>query len=241
MSQLSDLSSIKTDKPFFGLVMGKTGSGKTQLVVDFISKKMLNPKGPTWAKILLLSPTAKLQNTWNCINPKDIITDAKEFAVVMDGLLKYQAARKEKSESLCLPVLLILDDVMGRIKRGKMSQEFSDVFCEYTISARHYNISFMCLVQSHCDRIFSTPELKNNATWKLIGDLEDRNGRDYAVSVTYPQDASEGGRIVDACWSEPYRFILVDRTPERSKDTPPFSFVKCNPKLTPKLKIVYNK
>lgn len=234
----SDMMHLATDAPFFGLMVGKTGSGKTALVVDFIAKNMLRPTGPTWAKVIILSPTAELQSQyWGGFDPRDVHSNPDIFVDVINQIIDFQYKATDGTRTL--PILVVLDDVIG-IFRGKKASEFEAVFQRLATGGRHSNISVICIAQYMKDRIFSSTVVRGNMTWCVCGNISDTSQDKFIeIAAESKSGMKKAESLVMTCWKERYRFCAVATDDRFVGKVPRITYVKIHPEDSPKLKIKY--
>lgn len=134
---------------FRWILSGPSKSGKTNLARFAIDKFYSDGGKPFFDRMILMSPTAKIDWTWGKLKglkDKDRITDCTE-----DFLLKLFAEQKakfgrhpEKGRKRKNLVLLIMDDAVCESKLIH-TKGFLKVF----IAGRHYGISTMAMTQSY--------------------------------------------------------------------------------------------
>lgn len=214
-----------------GLVVGGTGSGKTQFLIDLLHRGMLMEGGPKWAKVIILSPTAKLQRVYSAFPERDVHTEPEEFGEVLDFIFQHQ-----KAQEVHQPICVILDDVVGTM-RGKRDELFIDKFTQLVTGGRHLQIFVLVLTQYIKDRVFASTTVRGNLNFIAAPNIDGANREEFLKLMGIKGDG--GDRIVDTAWQENYRFVVVDKSPNSKNPTKRISFVKINPALTPRLSIRY--
>jgi hypothetical protein len=161
--KLTQPISVKNDifptMPCGCLVVGKSGSGKTQVIVNILSNSNLL-KG-YFTKILLFSDTKPDKELIDDLNldKKNIITDFTEEDVekVINEQEKVIAAKGfNKSEK----VIMIFDDILSKPKFLK-----SKVCTKLATANRHYNISYIFSTQYYKK---VPPVIRTNSRYYII-------------------------------------------------------------------------
>lgn len=214
-----------------GILVGKSKSGKTALLMDIINRAQLRAGGPVWHKVIIFSRSAKFQmNYFGGIPERDIISDPDEFGPALVDIKERQTGME-----VIKPVLVVFDDVIGCFKGGK-DNGFGRAFSEYVTSSRHFGVNVFILTQYLLDRSFNSPEVRGNISWMVCFQIEDTS-RDKFVQLMGVKK-SDGEGVCRAAWSEPYRAVCVDKSASVS-DSDRISFIKIDMSKTPKLTIRY--
>jgi len=134
---------------FRWVLSGPSKSGKTNLARYVIDKFYSEAGKPFFERMILMSPTAKIDWTWSKLKglkDKDRITDCTEEFLL--NLFNSQKAKfgkhPEKGRKKKNMVLLIMDDAVCESKLIH-TKGFLKVF----IAGRHYGISTMAMTQSY--------------------------------------------------------------------------------------------
>lgn len=217
-----------------GLIIGGTSSGKTQLLMDIITRGLIHEHGPIWHKVIFLCPTAKLQGRYFSGFPdRDIHTEPEEFGDVLDQIVEHQ-----KSVESMKPICIVLDDVIGCM-RGKKDADFVDKFNKLVTSGRHLKIFTFVLTQYLKDRIFSSTLVRSNLNF-LAGaasGLSDVN-RDKFIEIL-SEGKDKGAKIIEGASQDNYRFVIRDFAPNSKQPSNRTKIVKINPANIPRLTIKY--
>ena len=217
-----------------GLIVGKTASGKTQLMLDMLARAQLRPEGPTWDKVVVLSKTAKMQlGHYGGIPDKDIHDDPDEFGEILASLEEHQTNQLKHGRPR--PVLIIMDDIVGCFK-GSKDGGFGKKFEMFVTAGRHMSVNLWIITQYAKDRSFSNPTVRGNLNWLVCAEIEDTS-RDKFIELMGVKK-SDGEATCRAAWSEPYRFVACNKDASMgAKDK--ITFIKIDPRETPKLVIKY--
>ena len=132
------------------IIIGRTGSGKSQLLLnlmtrsEFFGKSKKYPKG-YFNQIHVFSPTAKSDDIYENLELGDEFLHTKlstsELGTIME---KQKKDVTEKGSDKADRVCIIFDDILGNIKFLN-SHEFSETI----IANRHYNFTVFILTQSY--------------------------------------------------------------------------------------------
>lgn len=238
VEHMSDIMHLSSDKPFLGLLVGKSASGKTAIALDFIAKSMIRPSGPAWAKVVVLSTTADLQaHYWGGFDRRDVHTNADDYFGILEQLIDFQ--RKAHLSGKALPVLVVFDDVIG-VFRGKKAGEFEKIFTLLVTQGRHFGISVLCLIQYLKDRIFAAPMVRSQIDFCVCGVIGDTSEEQFVqLAVKGKKETAAVEKIASKCWEERYRFCCLARDTRYIGKTSRLTSVKINPENSPKLKICY--
>lgn len=228
---LPDLSHLTPDFPCVTILCGKTGSGKSNLAMDYIARGLLRPAGPAWVKVIVMSPTAGFQTGWKGWPACDVYEEPNEFAgVVMDVIAR------QKAEQVAMPVLLVFDDVVGC---GVGDKAFRAAFSRLITAGRPAKISTLIITQTLTDPVFSNPLVRTQGSYLICGNISGADKVRFGSWVNDDKDTAN--EILTRCWSEPYRFCVINEHPERKVDQPRLSFVKIDPRKVPRVTIKYRK
>ena len=115
-------------------ITAMTGSGKTFLIIDFLSHVSKD-----YDHIFIMSRTAKLQEIFDFVPRENIVDGFSEDFI--KGVLDYQRESKKKNKKL-ESFLIIMDDLINDVNYKK-SLNIANLYTE----GRQYNISTWNLVQ----------------------------------------------------------------------------------------------
>lgn len=204
------------------LILGQPDSGKSFLIYDFISKAQTLPGGPMFAKILILSPTAKDQEYWKGIPPGDVHTEPEAYGSIMNQVLEYQ---RSLEKSMQLPILIMVDDCIGQLD-GQAGKDFKKNLKKLATSGRHNKISVIVISQSYKDGFLSNPQVRQNCSCIVSAIINGEHRT--ALEKDIGPDSKSAKIMTNEAWSEPYQFICYDQTTGCSG--PRYSYCKVDPK-----------
>lgn len=161
-------------------MIGGTGSGKTVLLKNLLSKTHKN-----YNKIYLFSRTAKLQSAYDFV-PRSFITDDFDEQKLSD-IWDLQINKNEKNEKM-ENILVILDDIITSpsYKRSKMLEECS-------ISARHLNITVILLSQNFTS---IKPIVRNNIRIAICFQMQSKKEREKFAEQFLGADSAKAGDLL---------------------------------------------
>ncbi len=233
VSQCTDLTHLPIYNRLI-LVTGQTDSGKTTLVYDTISR-MMRASPPAFAKIVVLSPTGRLQSKfWGTLPVQDVMTDPEEYSGFLEWLINFQ---EQIPEAVRQHILLIVDDCVG-VLEGKQAVSFKRTMKQMATSGRHVNISIIVLTQDIKDSLISNPTIRVQASC-IVSSIIGNTHREELEGMLGFENKKIARMMTTQAWEEPYRFICYDQSTKGGGDVPRHSFVKCNIDTIQKFGIKY--
>lgn len=187
------------------LILGQPDSGKSMMTYDLVSRLQTNPAGPAFAKVLILSPTARDQDYWSGFPDRDVHTEPETYASIMEQVLEHQ---RSVEKSMRLPVLLIIDDVIGQLD-GAEGKNFKKVLKSLVTSGRHNDVAVIIISQSFKDGFVSNPIVRSGCSCivSAIINSDHRDALEKSLGL-----GKEARKVTTEAWSEPYRFICYDQS-----------------------------
>ena len=194
------------DHPYRVLIIGGSGSGKTNTLLhlineqDSIDKIYLHAKYLNQPKYEFLIINRENAGIKHCNNPNAFI----EYSNAMDDVYKkidhYNPRRKRK-------VLIAFDDMIADIMTNK---RFQAIIKELFIRCRKLNISLAFITQSY----FSVPkDVRLNSTHYLIMKINNkRELQNIAINHSADIDYKDFMKIYRECTKEPFTFLTIDTT-----------------------------
>ena len=194
------------DHPYRILIIGDSGSGKTNTLLDLINEQKDIDKIYFYAKDLSEPKYDYLiKNRENAgikflNNSKAFI----EWSNTMDDGYKniddYNLNRRRK-------ILIVFDDMIADIMTNK---KFQSIIKELFIRCRKLNISLVFITQSY----FSVPkDVRLNSTHYLIMKINNkRELQNIATNHSADIDYQDFMKIYRECTREPYNFLTIDTT-----------------------------
>jgi KaiC/GvpD/RAD55 family RecA-like ATPase len=129
---------------FFGAIIGSAGSGKTSLLINFLTQKEMYAQA--FDHVHLICPKASMKsvkdNIWEN-HPAEKIHHSLD-ATTIDRLIKLGEERKN-AKPKCQNTLVIIDDMTAFLKHKEVEQKLR----EMVYNRRHIHISIFILVQSY--------------------------------------------------------------------------------------------
>jgi len=206
------------------IINGNSEGGKSLLCLDAIARGLHRPE-PLWVKVVILSPTARLGTTWNGFS--DVYTDPKTYSNIIQQILDHQ----EANISAACSVLIVMDDILGSVDREQQSK-LTSLITKLATAGRHYKICLWLCTQSLKNRIIGNPDVRNNSRC-IISCKTGSTSEEELIKMVGSREAVEGA------FKEAYRFIVYDNTADSSRAAERISYVKIDPRKTPKLTLKY--
>ena len=192
------------DHPYRILIIGGSGSGKTNTLLNLTNEQIDIDKIYFYAKDLGESKYEHLiKNRENAgikhlNNSKAFIDCSNTMSDVYENIDLYNPNRKRK-------VLIVFDDMIADIVTNK---EFQSIIKELFIRCRKINISLVFITQSY----FSVPkDVRLNSTHYLIMKINNkRELQNIAINHSADIDYKDFIKIHRECTEEPYNFLTID-------------------------------
>ena len=147
--------------PFFMVISGARGSGKTTLEINLLYNELAG----RFVKIYMFSSTFKVDPAYKVIQipPEQVFDDYNDATV--RKILK-DAMEDGHEEEDKPPILIIFDDVVGSANFKKsITTNGTNALSLLALRGRHYNIS--CIVLTQCVRGIS-PEVRSNTDCAIV-------------------------------------------------------------------------
>lgn len=206
-------SALDLPFPSITLIVGMTGSGKTQLLRELIRMQAIQKK---FQRVIVMCPTADMQEKtpYDFMDQKNVLTKSSLFEEQIKGILKQQELRKKAGQPV--NTHLILDDVIGKIKF-----KHSDLWDEIASSCRHFNLSVTLLLQNISSAV--PPILREAASQAFITKIKARDMKavfelqsHFASIKPFQEYMTEHMRD--------YGVVRIELTGKREPDLLPFRF-----------------
>ena len=194
------------DHPYRILIIGGSGSGKTNTLLNLINEQRDIDKIYLYAKDLSEPKYEHLiKNRENAgikhlNNPKAFIDYSNTMNDVYDNIDLYNPNKKRK-------VLIVFDDMIADIMTNK---KFQSIIKELFIRCRKISISLVFITQSY----FSVPkDVRLNSTHYLIMKVNNRKElQNIAINYSADIDYKDFIKIYRECTKEPYNFLTIYTT-----------------------------
>ena len=194
------------DHPYRVLIIGGSGSGKTNTLLNLINeqkdidkiylyaKDLSEPKYEYWIKNRENAGIKHLNDSKAFIECSNTMND------VYENIDNYNPNRKRK-------ILIVFDDMIADIMTNK---KFQSIIKELFIRCRKLNISLALVTQSY----FSVPkDVRLNSTHYLIMKISNRKElQNIAINHSADIDCQDFMKIYRECTREPYCFLTIDTT-----------------------------
>ena len=194
------------DHPCRILIIGGSGSGKTNTLLNLINEQKGIDKIYLYAKDLSEAKYEHLIR--NCENvgikhlddSKAFIECSNKMDDTYENIDNYNPNRKRK-------ILIVFDDVIADIMTNK---KFQSIIKELFIRCRKLNISLVFITQSY----FSVPkDVRLNSTHYLIMKINNkRELQNIAINHSADIDYQDFIKIYRECTKAPYNFLTIDTT-----------------------------
>ena len=194
------------DHPYRILIIGGSGSGKTNTLLNLINEQRDMDKIYLYAKDLGESKYEHLIKNRKNAGVKHL-NDAKVFIDcsntmndVYENIDLYNPSRQRK-------VLIVVDDMVADIMTNK---KFQSIIKELFIRCRKINISLVFITQSY----FSvSKDARLNSTHYFIMKINNkRELQNISINHSADNDYKDFIKIYRECTKEPYNFLTIDTT-----------------------------
>lgn len=186
---------VLPEPPFTMLIVAPRKSGKTVVISNLVSRLLANHhdagKCGYFAYKVLISPTAEIDTS-----ARDLVREMDEVYKGWDDQIINHLVALSNEFKRQLPILLILDDILGLLPRVSNLSWF-------VTRNRHYNISLIVSTQ-HFRGVSNL--IRENACGIIVFKIS--NTREYKAlceEMAYFEDAYQVA-VLDA---EPYSFLYV--------------------------------
>ena len=194
------------DHPYRILIIGGSGSGKTNALLhlikeqDDIDKIYLYAKDLSKPKYEYLIKNRENAGTKHLNDLNAFIECSNAMDGVYENIDYYNPSRKRK-------ILIVFDDMIADIMTNK---KFQSIIKELFIRCRKLNISLVFITQSY----FSVPkDVRLNSTHYLIMKINNkRELQNIAINHSADIDYKDFMKIYRECTKEPYSFLTIDTT-----------------------------
>ena len=192
------------DRPYGILIIGASGSGKTNALLnlikeqDDIDKIYLYAKDLSEPKYEFLIKKREDVGIKYCNDPNAFIECSNRMDDIYQNINDYNPSRKRK-------ILIVFDDMIADIMSNK---KFQAIIKELFIRCRKLNISLVFNTQYY----FSVPkDVRLNSTPYLIMTISNkRELQNIAINHFADIDYNDFVRIYRECTRKPYSFLTID-------------------------------
>ena len=235
------------------ILVGKSGSGKSVLLHNLLTRPEFFDKYKYWSKIFCVSPTAECDDIQKALNlpPSCVFTDMEEAVVALEKIEKFQSEQiKKLGSGKAQKFAIIFDDVVGHTKLMN-----HPVFISAFIKCRHYNFtvflcsqhfkrvpkicrlqaSYLCVfavsnsdVETLCDE-FAPPSMKKDAFFHMVNDTLKERYSFLTINMRSPWETRFRKGLAETISLNAYRDISGSRTmsqPIKTMHAPPSTLPK---------------
>ena len=194
------------DHPYRFLIIGGSGSGKTNTLLYLINgqndidKIYLYARDLNDPKYKILIKKHEDAGIKHLNDPNAFIECSNTMDDVYENIHDYNLSRKRK-------ILIVFDDMIADIMINK---KFQSIIKELFIRCRKLNISLVFITQSY----FSAPkDIRLNSTHYLIIKINNkRELQSIAINHSTDIDYQDFIKIYRECTKKPYNFLTIDNT-----------------------------
>ena len=190
------------DHPYRILIIGGSGSGKTNALLNLINNQIdidkiyLYAKDPYEKKYQYLINKREKVGLNHLNHPKAFMEYSNDMQDVYKNIEDYNPIKKRK-------VLIIFDDMIADMK-------LNPIVTELFIRGRKLNISIVFIMQSY----FKVPkDVRLNSTHFFIMKIPNKKElQQIALNHSSDIDFKDFMNIYKKCTTEPYSFLVIDTT-----------------------------
>ena len=194
------------DHPYRILIIGGSGSGKTNLLLNLIEnqpdidKIYLYAKDPYESKYQYLINKREGVGINHFKDPKAFIEYSNDMRNVYKNIDQYNIDKERK-------ILIVFDDMIADIIKNKM---LNSIDTELFIRGRKLNISLAFTTQSYFKVL---KDVRLNTTHFLISKIPNkRELQQIAINHSSDINTKDFANIYRKCTAEPYSFFVNDTT-----------------------------
>ena len=193
------------DHPYRILIIGGSGSGKTNTLLNLINEQndidkiYLYPRDLNEPKYKILIKKRKDVGIKHLNDPNAFIECSNTMDDVYENIHDYNSSRKRK-------ILIVFDDMIADIMTNK---KFQAIIKELFIRCRKLNISLVFITQS---LFFLSKKRRLNSTHLIMKINNKRESQNIAINHSADIDYNDFKEIYRKCTKEPFNFLTIDFT-----------------------------
>ena len=192
------------DHPYKVLIIGGSGSGKTNALVNLINEQndidkiYLYARDLNETKYKILIKKHEDAGIKHLNDPNALIECSNTLDDVYENINNYTSSRNRK-------ILIVFDDMIADIMTNK---RFQSIIKELFIRCRNLNISLVFITQSY----FSVPkDVRLNSAHYLMMKINNKMElQNIAINHSAVIDYKDFIKIYRECTREPYNFLTID-------------------------------
>ena len=197
------------DHPYRILIIGGSGSGKTNALLNLVNnqpdidKIYLYAKDPYETKYQYLINKREKLGLDHFDDPKAFMEYSNDIQDVYKNIEDYNPIKKRK-------VLIVFDDMIADMINNNNDNKLNPVVTELFIRGRKLNISIVFITQSY----FKVPkDVRLNSTHFFIMKIPNkRDLQQVALNHSSDIDFKDFMKIYKNCTGKPYSFLVNDTT-----------------------------
>ena len=197
------------DHPYRILIIGGSGSGKTNALLNLVNnqpdidKIYLYAKDPYETKYQYLINKREKLGLDHFDDPKAFMEYSNDMQDVYKNIEDYNPIKKRK-------VLIVFDDMIADMINNNNDNKLNPVVTELFIRGRKLNISIVFITQSY----FKVPkDVRLNSTHFFIMKIPNkRDLQQIALNHSSDIDFKDFMKIYKNCTGKPYSFLVNDTT-----------------------------
>ena len=193
------------DHPYRILMIGGSGSGKTNALLNLINnqpdidKIYLYAKDPYEAKYQFLISKRESTGLKHFNDPKAFIEYSNDMQDVYKNIDEYNTDKERK-------ILIVFDDMIADMINNK---KLNSIVTELFIRGRKLNISLVFITQSY----FKVPkDVRLNSIFFIMKTPNKREFQQITLNHSSDIDSKDFIKIHKKCTAEPYSFLVNDAT-----------------------------
>ena len=194
------------DHPYRIVIIGGSGSGKTNALLNLIEnqpdidKMYLYAKDPYEAKYKYLIKTRENVGIDHHNDVRTYIEYSNDMYNVYKNINYYNPDKENK-------ILIVFDDIIANMSHNK---KLDSIVTELFIRGRKFNISLVLITQSY----FKVPkDVRLNTTHFFISKIpNNRELREIVTNHSSDISTKDFTNIYRKCTAEPYSFLVNDTT-----------------------------
>lgn len=210
-----DISELKIKFPSHTLIIGRTQSGKTTLLMNLMEQYLEN-----FDYVVLMSGSYKMHDQYKLLSSKPIVKYDKISVDAIEALLKHQKNFSEQSSKGELPrpvkCLIVMDDTgqfsFYQQNKSNVGTGSIQLFNELFLNGRQFNISTFLLSQcesglippgivQNCSTVLIT-SANNSLVDKVYKSTQERSLADFKKNMFDQCKQKEQAALIRSDWAE---------------------------------------
>lgn len=195
--------------PFRLTVVGASGSGKTNLIANLLSRTEFYDG--YFDKVYVFSPTVNVDKIWRSVNITKAYEDFTNFSKDLKEILDVQAHNVEMKGIKRAPRVMICIDDFAEIKQVANAEPMKTLFTK----SRHWNISAILGTQKYkaLDRFVRL----NSSDVILFAPINEGELTQMSEELSKFMKKKQFINLVETTTSEPYQFLYIRTYEQKDK------------------------